>query len=491
MIAVARPRHLLLALGIFATSVSSASAASFEQLSRASGRAGQSDALNLSTAGVASDTGLGGTFTTFTANPTSYFPIVRSYVRNTFTNQTRPAFPDGEVVAVDRAERIALSSSFDQGRPVYRVGPLYGGGTVREITVAPEAGYLSAALTGDGKAVITSAGIGGLQRFDIASGKSTPINAAAVNFGRSLATSDNGRVIAGTIVDETTYTSTAVVVIDGKLTSIPGAESAQISPDGSTLVYQLTTPSTTPGAAASHTLVTRRLATGAERTSPVPASIELPGETPRVIWISPDGRQVALGPGSSFSDTPDRPDAKVLDVATGRWSTFGGPYAGEFGADAKFDISRNGRFATLPFTNQAALVNLSGGGLLGGSDPISAFSYLNTPGFLSTRGAACYFIPARFSDYLAKPADWIPAPRRGSIVVSANGKVIKRATTTAVQPLSYVGTSDPALLTVFPDDTTKSSIKATIVDGQGRTVTETLDQTLNCQPFPTDPGGEQ
>lgn len=455
----------LLALGALSLGAAPASAAPYEQISRASGRGGQS-ALAPSFAIAASDTGLGGAYGRF--DFTAGFPPPSSmFVRSTLLDLTTEVRRGWILSAVDRTETIGFFTRFAGSQSEYAVGPLYGKAPLEVIGALGAGTPGSAAMSGDGKTVAL-ADETGLRTVSVATGKVTTLGDGFVRLNRG-ALSDDGKVVVGLTSPDpyTPVVTGAIIFSGGAQTAIGGA--AVVSPDGEVVAY-LDDPTTEGGAYLQQSVVTRTLATGTERRAPVPAAATI---RPSLLWISPAGDRVAVGPSQTAGV------AQVVTSATGRWARFGGLFADQFVGDGMAatspqnkPISRSGRYAALPYNGQVALVNLSGGNILGRDDPLSASSYIASAGI-----AGCGE-NATFSGHLVKPASWIAAPRKGTITVSADGVVLRTATSTT--PTAVDAPDDPNFEVTLPAAATTAKVQFTVVDHAGRTVAETFTKPIAC-----------
>jgi hypothetical protein len=479
VIAAFRPRRALLALGALVTFVPSAHAATFEQISRASGAQGLSSIQAWSIAGFVGDTGFVGGFTRVGLT-SGFAPDLHAYVRNAVTNQTKAVGGTaGQIIAVDRTQttglfgRVGDGSSAEGGGLNLSVVPLTGGGSGKVVARLSEFGPQSAAFSGDGSTVVVADG-GGVRSINVATGASTTLSTTFLELSQ-YSVSDDGTVVAA--VDRhldasgtPTGAPTGVLFRSGQRTESAGVPS--ISPDGSTLVSSVA-PATGGGAP---TIVTKTLASGTTKTAAVPAIV---GTAPGVIWVATDGSRVAVGDGSDAYPPVYNKPAQALTVATGAWATFGGSYATQLKANGSLGvnkaISRNGRFAALTFNSQVAIVSLTGSQLVTnatGAKLMSASSYLATGGVAGCGASATF--TARF----VRPANWVATPRRALITASADGAVVKSATLVAS------GTPDDqagdTVDVTFPAGAATASIRISVIDGAGRGATETFTQPLSC-----------
>lgn len=461
---LATPRRLaLLALGISAIASSPAAAASYEQLSRGTGTIGFGAIDAPAFPGPASDTGLFGIY----AQPNAADGLGATFAslgRNVVSDRTATFRGDGRLIDIDRSERVGLTYDFDPPRARFSVGPMTGG-TQTEVVDLPGGG--TAALSGDGGSVVYADYDGGTSRYDVATKTTTPLSTSFVGIDR-FSVSDDGRTVAGFALDpELGVRVIGVVLRDGVRTELGGR--AYVSGNGRTVFYLED---------GGRVLVTRTVATGAETRTPVPPAL---GLQPNVIWVSPDGTQIALGPVTDSAQTDGAPptaSAQAFHTDDGRWYRFGGAYSRylyDGGSSlGRFQVSRSGRFATLEFNEQVALVSF-GSTLPGAGDPISPAAYFGGTG--AVRCGA----DATFGVYLAQPAPWITKPRSASVVVRADGVVVKEGTLgDAYLPGTAAAVDDPALTVTFGPEVQRVTVQWTVVDGLGRTYRETYGGALRC-----------
>ncbi|MEN0012592.1 MAG: hypothetical protein AAGC46_04465, partial [Solirubrobacteraceae bacterium] len=373
------------------------------------------------------------------------------------------------LVGVDRTETVGLFQRNDltTGDYVWSVGSLSGAGPVKDVARISFFTFGQVELTGDGKSVIVDDGTS-TKRVTIATGASTVVSPQplfpAVTYGQS----DDGQVVGGTVVDADGNPS-GVIYVGTKKVTVPGWP--WIAPDGRSASW-LGGPS---GTQTSPALYTLNLVTGKTTSSPLPTPVD---ESYLITWVSTDGSKVVVADTGAGGDTFAKP-AKLLDRTTGRWSTFGGQISGWIkSAHNHTAISRNGQFAAIAYNGQVALVNLSGGPLLGnllGLEAVSASSYIASPfGLFQSCGDSAYS-----SGQFERPADWIAAPKKAQVTVSADGTVIKQQTLVKTESGPYANDGDQFFAN-FPAGTTTGTVKISVVDGAGRTVTETFSKKVSC-----------
>lgn len=466
---------LLAALG-FAIAANAAQAATYEQVSRASGPAGAAPfAPDGALPRLTGDDGRHAYFTTF--SPKDYSPVTpfgKVVGRDALTNVTTPfrGGPDGRTIirGWDAAEKQILALRFDLSTGYQHVLAPASGGPERVVFSDADFENPDVQITGDGKSLVFSSGQNGTRIQNLATGAVRQIDARSLSIGRA-SLSDDGSVIAGISYDA--GQPVGGYFRAGTFTPLPG--SAVVSANGRAVAYLA------PGEPA--VLHVRSLPSGAETTSPVPA---VAGAEPGIQWISPDGKRVVVAP--RYSPAPN--GAQAFDVGPGRWNTFGGVYSGSIGGDeftsgggASSSISRSGRYATVRYQGQVALVDLTGRQLAGGGDPLSASSYFRPtttrecnwnqdPAWVDTSATVATF---------ERPAPWVPKPLAATVTVSFDGKVAKsRALTKSVTPLGYGEPPLPAasLSVPVPQSATTVAVKTTVVDHAGRVVTGTKTETL-------------
>ncbi len=451
-------RAPLLAAAALALAAPSAGAATYEQISRGDGPLGASSPVGQSVEGVASDTGIFGIYSTLTPS-NGFFPETKSYLRNTLTNRTTPVNATGQVFDVDRAERTLLTYDFNFGGSAIAIAKPSGGAPQPVVTL-PASGFSNATLSGDGRTVAYSNYGLGVRLFDVATGQVTTPTPGYVGVDR-YSLSDDATVLAGWLYDETAGTEGGVIVKNGVRTEV--SSRAHVSPNGNKAFYLADAPS------GGKELVTRTLATGAETRKAIPAAIG----TPYILWISPSGDRVAVGPDTGYAYGP-APEAQVLSGNT--WSVFGGAYSRQFAdgtaaVSSKFSISRNGRYAVLPFNEQVAIVALEGQ-LLAANQPLSPAAYYGgqaTP--------QCYGPFGAFGAYLARPAAWAPAPRRAYLTLRSGSTVLLDRVQNTQAPIIPSGNNDEprdeAYSVQVPTDDVPLTVEWTVVDHTGRTLKET------------------
>ncbi|MDQ8044845.1 MAG: hypothetical protein AAGC46_09760 [Solirubrobacteraceae bacterium] len=464
-----------------------AAPSAYEQISRADGPAGAAVPLTLTTPMpvFASDLGLSAAYTlgpsALQPNPVQGSTIVR----NTLTNRSRDLGTGfGVLVKADRTETVGLFQKLipGQGGSAWGVGPLDGRGPFRTLAVSQ---YAQVQLAGNGKFVIASDDQG-LRRLNLATGVWTQI--APLGYIGANSVSDDGQTVASIDFDPVAQTIAAVLwqgttrklLVDDYPYSGPGTE-PMISADGST-AFTAVRGGDYP---APTVLTTYKLRTGKSFATNVPFD---KGYAVQPVWLAPDGSRVAWALGYQDRSQGVEP-AKAFDTQSKTWSTFGGQFATSIVASNGIfqpttAISRNGQFAAIGFNRQVALVNLSGGPLLGnllGLENVSASSYLDTAGL-----DYCGFgSSSSFLGIYTQPADWIKPPRKAHITVSNGSTVLADADWTTPEP--YPGTSlvpgGPVDLVdvSFPVGTPHTrTVKFSVTDGNGRKLAETYSQTVTC-----------
>lgn len=486
-------RRALPALGLLALAFPPLAAAapssyaaptSYEQISRADGRSGAAVPQFLSTPYpvFAGDLGLSAAYTLAPSAFQLTWPAPSTVVRDTVTNRNRDLGTTfGKLIEADRTETVGLFQKLvpGQGGSAWGVGQLDGRGPFRTLDVDQ---YAQVQLSGNGKVVIASDGQG-LRRLNLATGawsQIAPFGNIAPN-----SVSDDGQTVAALDFDPATNAISAVlwqgmtrrVLVANYPYGGPGTDPI-ISADGSTAFTAVRGgdyPEPT-------VLTTYKLRTGKSFATNVPFDKVYAAKP---VWVAPDGGRIAWSLGYQDHAQPLEP-AKVLDTATRTWSTFGGAFSTSIvSPDGIYQpataISRNGRYAALGFNRQVALVNLSGGPLLGnllGFDSLSASSYLDTLGL-----DYCGFgYSSSFSAAFTTPATWIKPPKKGHITVSSGPTVLADAdlTTPEAFPGENAGTAS-GVTASFPLGTAHDrTVKLTVIDASGRKLSEAASQTVTC-----------
>lgn len=469
------------AVGLAATAAlvalpSSASAESYEQVSRANGPQGWAPFLSQNTPEAVSDDGRLAVFAS------GGFQEQRVFVRDIVANTTTPLGGDNvyAVLGFDKAARQMLLLRHTGPGITFRLEVVpTNGGRATVLKTLPN-GNVTGAISGDGKTVVYSDRCGGkATQVSLVTGTQTALSTGPIDCPtispNSL--SDDGKVIG--VVNEQGFRGGAYIS-GGKLTETPG--SPVVSPDGAIIAYLgYDAPS------GRRTVIARRLADGATRTALFPDALRFGA----IAWISPDGYRIAVSaPGTDLEGDP----SQVLNVAAGTWSRFGGAYAGGINQDLLMSfqlpyastgsvISRSGRYGLVALSDQPqadlALVDLTGGDLPGTQEPVAASSY--TAGGIAPRtcGQA-----SKVAASFAKLPSWIPNPRRAEMTVSVGGKVLARSV--------YSGQGNPVdLPSVFGDvpassGATKFVSVAAVVDHLGRTLTSSETLAVACQQPPAD-----
>ncbi|MBJ7473140.1 MAG: hypothetical protein JHD16_17675 [Solirubrobacteraceae bacterium] len=470
-----------------------ASPRSYEQITRADGGRGATALKTLETPQpvFASDLGLSAAY----VNGPSFLqlqpPPASTVVRNTLTNRSQNLGSSaGQLISADRLEQTGLFRATvpgTEGEPAktfFRIARLDGRGTPRDLPISSS--YAQVALSGNGRFVISSDELG-LRRLNIATGQWTQL--AQVGLIGRTSVSDDGQTVAAIDFNFETLQVSAVIYRGAERSVL--VENYPFSGDGEPLLsrdgrtaFTLTRGGEYPEPS---TLTVHQLATGQTKTTTLPFEKVYDA---RPLWVDPQGDKIAFALGTQDRDGVLEP-AKVFDTKTGAWSTFGGPFSTSLtSAPQSFSggptaISRNGRYAALAFNDQVALVNLTGGPLVGnilGREALSASSYLDSPGL-----DYCGFgFSSSFVGVFTRPAAWVNAPRRAKITVSNGTQVLADETWTT--PARYPGASDDgqdSLITQFPLGTPHTrTVTFDVTDGDGRRLSETYSETVTCGALP-------
>lgn len=470
-----RPRTALLAgctalLTLLATG--SASAASYEQIDRATGPNGQSSFVSDVEPYAVSDTGRFAIYATSTYNPAKAELgdwAYGLYLRDILTDQTRTLTTDPRfsMIGMDAAEtNIAMVRRDLAGEQTLMILPLAGGPARPVATIPADEDINSSTFSGDGTTIAIAGYEGPTRLVDVATGAITTVSeeGLALN-GSSL--SDDGTVLAGG------YPGNGFMVKGGVKTSLP--DTAIVSPDGSTVSYVVDQGPYSP-----RYLAALDVATGEEKRLEIPESLIFQ----HLLWISPDGGRVLIGSGS-------RADSNLIyevDLETGDWSGRAAPNArglnGERIADRNANklVSRNGKFAVLRHTppsyegpRHLALVSLAGTDLPGSQQPLSASSYfgLSRPARLCTPAA-----PGTLEIGFGQPARWIAKPLFGwaTVTFSPGGQSV---TKTFAKAQSFAQNAALTKVTI-PATATSMTVKAGALDRAGKYVESTERIVIGC-----------
>lgn len=453
-----RRAALALCCALIGAMPAAASAESFEQVTRGAGAQGWAPFYGQNVPIAVSDDGRLAAFTSGgQQEPVLY---VRDIVANTTTLLGAPnAYT---AFGFDTALRQVLILRHTGPGITFRLDLVpTNGGAATPIATFPD-GNVSAALSGDGKTVAYVAGCKA-KIYSVATGNQTTLDVPGCPTFNPRSLSDNGKVIAvGASTGGYYFTggqryatpSTPVVSPDGAIVAWTGYD----APTGKT------------------TITGKRLADGVTRT--VLASDALPYGS--ITWISPDGYRVVLSTGSF----PTGGSAQVVNLATGTWSAFGGPFGKEVALDlttanlgpylpGASAISRNGKYGLVSIggpQHHLAVANLTGGDLPGTQEAPSASAYAGNVGWYIECGQP----GIAFGDFAELPS-WIANPRRATFTVSANGRVVKTLT------YSGQGTFGPSYTNAtLPTGTTKITFSAQVTDAAGRSLTNTETLPVTC-----------
>jgi hypothetical protein len=462
-------------VGIGLAGATPASAAHWEQISKANGANGAAYFSNENHPVFASDTGTFGVVQPepfiqwgYHGNPAP--TNLRNIVANTTRAIARPLtvgpLPSERVVAFTADEsKMLVRSATPSAWPHFVIRPVAGG---PDVPVADgdyfDEGNNDAALSADGSTVVVDDN--GPEIVNVATGATQTFPNTDYLEGMSFGhygISDNGKVVAGS----TPFSDPAgFYIAGGVLTNTPDGPS-QVSPDGSKI---FTLVSDNNGTGQPDRLEVTRLSDHTTR------SFTLPESFTSFLWISPDGSRVAVTPGLSLPNQPTAGQALVLNTTTGQLAKFGREFSTSL--DNTSAVSRNGKYAVIRYAakvgsgpevreSQAALVDLVGEDLPGNHQALSASSYLPVTPPISFCGGGGTMLAS-----FGQPAPWAPLPRKGDLTVTIDGhqavhKTFTAPTTTDVQ-VPFAATDKSA------------TIKATVVDYLGRTLTTQQTIAVRC-----------
>ncbi len=448
-----------------AASAAPAHAGSLEQITRATGAQGWSPFhVNQVTPLFVSDTGR---FAIYRYFPYEGAPVGGSILVRNIVSNTTTALGDAKVrefFGVDKAEQNALVERYDPAanKTTLVLVPLAGGPS-KVLYTWNTSVDLQAAFSGDGKTVAVSSAnddaVPGLYTLTVATRAVKQIDSKRVIL-TPQSISDDGQVIAGRFAADykgVYYRGTAKT--DTPSPTVVSKNGAVVATTG----YVAST---------GWKLTTRTLATGATK------SFSLPEGVYDIQWISADGRYFAT-PWSRETD-PATP-TKVLDTATGKWTTLAGPYSeavngSVLGINADSGafslVSRSGRYATAPITLrtpwQLALLDLTGGDLPGDQEPLAATAYVEvSPPLTTCNGEE---VDSSLNVYFSQGRSWIGKPKSATIRITADGtQIFNETITTPSTPTQFGGDQRTV---PFPRNAKSISITAKVIDADNRTVTE-------------------
>lgn len=463
-----------LLVGAAATTAPDAAAGSYEQVTRASGAQGSSPFDSWVAQGGASDTGR---FALYSSGPV-FPPLQTLQVRDIVANTTRSyATNVARIFGADRLETKVLilrrvTPTADSDQQLVLVSTLTGGSKV--LATFDDMSTVDAAISGDGNTIAisefsyaTGDAVASTKLVNLRTKAETPVPTGlkAIRFSeRSL--SDDGKVLAGIVdLDRGFYFAR------GQFVETP--ENTVVSPNGAIIAYS---HATGPGEPPSE-VQTKRLASGQVRAYPYPAG----AGRGAVAWIAPDGSRIAIS-GDREANTP----ARSVNLATGAWSTFGGPYAlslqwpiTDSMTTPASTISRNGKYALIDYaqgngSGQTAIVDLAGGDLPGGQEQLSASSYVRVSPLL----AFCGLQAQVYMTYGKADAPWLPAPRKARLEAFVDGVKVADQTYDSLQPAPD---EESVFLPVpIAAGAKQLTYRATVVDGFGKTLKDTTTSDVNC-----------
>ena len=472
----ARPLRLavigLLGSACFATPAAAAAAAPVaEVVSRASGAQGWAPLLTNPWPGAVTSDGRYSVFS-LQLPPTTpqTAPATPLYVRDVSANVTHEIVTKGLSYAtgVDRADRF-VSFVTDQGLVAQDKNSqvdlyLLDLKTGLKTLVSRDSGLSSAAagsgdglIAGDGKSVVftTTARTGyaaGVWRRDLTTNVTTKLSGPLDVYEELRSLTDDGRsfTTAG-LLDSSGSTLGTVRVGTTRLTT---PTEPRISPDGRYAAW--TTPSfgTTPA------LVVRDVAAGTQRSYPVPVTAGRYVPPTRVLWIAPDGSQVAVA-AESQAGPEDAWKAQVFTRATGTFAEIADPLGTLLTTQVTGPrppvVSRTGRFTLVAANGPLFVVDLWGKGLPGGVDLPPATAYAMP--LFGFGGGSCEAGDLGFT-YAPSPSPTL-APAATTVTVElAGGGETAKATAVPGQPLQL------ATVKVGPGEVVSVKIAATLAGGK-------------------------
>ncbi len=484
-------RHRSVALTLASTALAGAFAAapaavagSYEQVTRASGAQGSSPFDSWVAQGGASDTGR---FALYTSGPV-FPPLQTLQVRDIVANTTRSyATNVSRIFGADRLESKVLilrrvTSTADSDQQLVLVSTLTGAAKV--LATFDDMSTVDAAISGDGNTIAisessyaTGDAVASTKLVNLRTKAETPVPTGlkAIRFSeRSL--SDDGKVLAG-IVD----LDYGFYFARGQYVETP--ENTVVSPNGAVIAYS---HATGPGQPPSEVQV-KRLATGQVRAYPYPAG----AGRGAIAWIAPDASRIAIS-----ADREANAPARAVTLATGAWSTFGGPYARSLEwpitdslTTPAATISRNGKYALIDYAQgngngQAAIVDLAGGDLPGSQEQLSASSYVRVSPLLAFCG-----LPSQvYFTYGKADAAWLPAPKKARLEAFVDGVKVVDETYDSLEPAP----DEESVFAPVPiaAGAKKVTYRATVVDGFGKTLRDTTTSDVNCLGGATPPEPE-
>lgn len=367
-------------------------------------------------------------------------PATPLYVRDVSANVTHEIVGKGLSYAtgIDRADRLVsfvtdqpLVAQDKNGQVDLYVLDLRSGA---KTLVSRDSGLGSAAagsgdgiIAGDGKSVLftTTARTGyaaGVWRRDLATNVTTKVSGPLDVYEELRSLTDDGRSFTTAGLLDSSGSTLGTVRIGATRVTTP--TEPRLSPDGRYAAW--TTPSfgTTPA------LVVRDVAAGTERSYPIPVTAGAYVPPTRVLWIAPDGSQIAVA-AESQAGPEDAWKARVWTRSTGSFAEIADPLGTLLTTQVSGPrppvVSRTGRYTLLAANGPLFVVDLWGKALPGGVDSPPATAYAAP--LLGFGGGACETGDFSFT-YAPTPAPTL-APTAASVTVELAGGG-ETATATAV-----------------------------------------------------------
>lgn len=466
--------------------VAPASAAPWEQVSRADGPAGGSlpgpaKYLPKAVGDIARYVGYAraAEWPTFQASAPVEINDIRNntaWIRDVQTD-TNLDFGGGlrRVFGISRDERTALIGRYRSGKSQIVLQPLPSGQPVvieefNGSVFVPNRSWPTAVLSGDGRTAVVSTEplnpplLHATGTYALKDGIERRISTGQFRFLKN-GISDDGRTFIGVNLS----TSPGGVVVWGvDFTRTIGIGRPVLSANGRTAAWWTYIPNV------GVRVIVLDVATG-ERRQFTEAPRTTDADYAAVVnWISPDGTKLTVAPEAR---TLAGAKARQLDIATGTWSNF----APRFGRsltgpnDEEYSQSResvNGRFAAVPSaTNQVSLVDLTERHIVGANQGLSAASYVSVAPRL-------YDCPVKGDVFvqLSKPDFWAPSAISATVKVTQGTAVLAEKTLTQPGPPvtsaydSWLTPAPPAngAYAEFTPGGAPVKLSASVTDDQGR-----------------------
>lgn len=384
------------------------------------------------------------------------------YVRDIVSNRTHTIVTGGYSAATsfDRNNRLlafisdqkVTADDTDSTPDLYLLDTQNGNKALigRASGVSGAHGVVSQGLvSGDGKSVVFVGEVPGLGegvfRRDLVTNTTAKIAPAinTLNGERITSVSDDGRVVATSAPESVEAGAPGGLISPAGSIDLDG--NARVSPDGSTVAY---VRQSTAGSGTRPQLVVRRVSTGAETTTDLPKPAESPdgfaadyfnSDAADVLWISPDGGQVALGVGRLIDSVFGgiAPPPLLFTRSNGTLVPITGPFAKGLRTSQhtpQAAISRTGRYGLVfgqQWIGQLWAVDVWNQALPGGVDPAPATEYVFNPSFhcdFEHQGRFGYSTPA-----VLNPA-WAEGAKSIRLKLVVDGKVLADVTSTPAKP---------------------------------------------------------